>query len=136
MPLKIVFLRPQKMVSTKTLLLKHYYRCQGLLKKQVILCFFVRFPLSFPRDVERTHVRGGGGQKLLSIMMVCGFVSASSKPTTEFAQPRLSRDKARSSPARGYKFGCVCSYIAGREDAGVVTGHIGTNTPKFGTTAL
>ena len=49
----------------------------------------------------------------------------------EFAQPRLSRVKARSSPARGYKFGCVCSYMAGHEDAGVVTGHIGTNTPKF-----
>ena len=59
--------------------------------------------------------------------------SARSKPTTEFAQPRLSRVKARPSPARGYKFGCVrcCSYMAGHEDAGVVTGHIGTNTPKF-----
>ena len=59
------------------------------------------------------------------------FFSASSKPTTEFEQPRLSRVKARPSPARGYKFGCVCSYMAGHEDAGVVTGHIGTNTPKF-----
>ena len=49
----------------------------------------------------------------------------------EFAQPRLSRVKARSSPTRGHKFGCVCSYMAGHEDAGVVTGHIGTNTPKF-----
>ena len=49
----------------------------------------------------------------------------------EFAQPRLSRVKARSSPARGYKFGCVCSYMASHEDAGVVTGHIGTKTPKF-----
>ena len=49
----------------------------------------------------------------------------------EFAQPRLSRVKRRSSPARGYKFGCVCSYMAGHEDAGVMTGHIGTNTPKF-----
>ena len=41
--------------------------------------------------------------------------------------------KPRSSPARGYKFefGCVCSYMAGHEDAGVVTGDIGTNTPKF-----
>ena len=39
----------------------------------------------------------------------------------EFAQPHLSRVKARSSPARGYKFGCVCSYMAGHEDAGVVT---------------
>ena len=33
--------------------------------------------------------------------------AASSKPTTEFAQPCLSRVKRRSSPARGYKFGCV-----------------------------
>ena len=43
----------------------------------------------------------------------------------------MSRVNARSSPARGYKFGCVCSYMAGQEDARVVTGHIGTNTPKF-----
>ena len=49
----------------------------------------------------------------------------------KFAQPRLSRVKARPSPARGYKSGCVCSYMAGHEDIGVVTGHIGTNTPKF-----
>ena len=49
----------------------------------------------------------------------------------EFAEPRLSRVKAQSSPARGYKFGCVCSYMVGHEDAGVVTDHIGTNTPKF-----
>ena len=39
--------------------------------------------------------------------------SASSKPTTEFAQPRVSSVKGRSSPARGYKFGCVCSHMAG-----------------------
>ena len=53
--------------------------------------------------------------------------------TPEFAQPRLSRFKGRSSPGKGYKFGCVCSYMAGHEDAGVMTGHIitiGTNTPK------
>ena len=56
---------------------------------------------------------------------------ASSKPTTKFAQPRLSRVKGRSSPARGYKFGCVCSYMASHENARVMTGHIGTNTPKF-----
>ena len=54
--------------------------------------------------------------------------SASSKPTTEFAQPRLSRVKARSSPARGYKFGCVCSYMAGHYPGILMTGHIGTNT--------
>ena len=49
----------------------------------------------------------------------------------EFAQPRLSRVKRRSSLATGYKSGSVCSYMAGHEDAGVVTGHTGTNTPKF-----
>ena len=38
--------------------------------------------------------------------------------------------KGWSSPARGYKFWCVCSYMAGHEDAGVMTGHIGTNAPK------
>ena len=56
--------------------------------------------------------------------------AALTKPP-EFAQPRLSRVKVRSSPARGYKFGCVCSCMAGHEDAGVVTGHTGTNTAKF-----
>ena len=48
----------------------------------------------------------------------------------EFAQPRLSRVKARSSPARGYKFGCVCSYMAGHYPGILMTSHIGTNTPK------
>ena len=57
--------------------------------------------------------------------------SASSKPTTEFAQPRLSRVKARSSPARGYYFGCVCSYMAGHYPDILMTGHIGTKTSKF-----
>ena len=49
----------------------------------------------------------------------------------EFAQPRLSRVKARSSPARRYKFGCVSSYMAGHYPGILMTGHIGTNTPKF-----
>ena len=49
----------------------------------------------------------------------------------EFAQPRLSRVKAQSSPARGDKFRCVCSYMAGHDDGILMTGHIGTNTPKF-----
>ena len=57
--------------------------------------------------------------------------SASSKPTTEFAQPCLSRAQGRSSPARGYKFGCVCSYMAGVSHTYVMAGHIGINTPKF-----
>ena len=47
----------------------------------------------------------------------------------EFAQPRLSRVKRQS--AGGYKIGCVCSYMASHEDAGVMTGQIGTNTSKF-----
>ena len=37
--------------------------------------------------------------------------SASSKPT-RICTARLSRVKGRSSPARGYKFGCVCPYMA------------------------
>ena len=49
----------------------------------------------------------------------------------EFAQPRLSRVKARSSAARGYKFGCVCSCMAGHYPGIFMAGHIGTNTPKF-----
>ena len=35
------------------------------------------------------------------------------QPTTEFAQPRLSRVKRRSSPARGYKI-WVCLFLYGR----------------------
>ena len=32
-------------------------------------------------------------------------------------------------PSEGVQiWSCVCSYMAGHEDAGVVTGHIGTNT--------
>ena len=43
MPFTLVFLRPQKLVSTKTLLLKHYYRRQGLPKfrKEKTLLFLV-----------------------------------------------------------------------------------------------
>ena len=59
------------------------------------------------------------------------FSCLSSKPTTEFAQPNLSRVKAWSSPARGYRFGCVCSYMAGHYPGILMTGHIGTNSPKF-----
>ena len=36
-------------------------------------------------------------------------LSAISKPTTEFAQPRLRRSNG--GPVRGYKFGCVCSCV-------------------------
>ena len=47
------------------------------------------------------------------------------------AQPRLSRVKRRSSPARGYKFGCVCSCMAGHCPGILMTpGSFGTNTPK------
>ena len=60
---------------------------------------------------------------------VCDIQRTPNPP--EFAQPHLSRDKKRLSPARGYKFGCVCSYMAGHEVAGEMTGHIGTNPPKF-----
>ena len=56
-------------------------------------------------------------------------------PEIQFAEPRLIWVKGRSSPARGYRFGCVCvfSYMAGviSHHVHVMTGHIGTNTPKF-----
>ena len=54
-----------------------------------------------------------GAAEALVVFLFVVLASASSKPTTEFAQPRLSRVKRRSSPATGYKFGCVCSYMAG-----------------------
>ena len=43
---------------------------------------------------------------------VLHFNTQRARNPPEFAQPRLSRVKGRSSPARGYKFGCVCSYMA------------------------
>ena len=69
------------------------------------------------------------GQVALGHLLVWGFQRAPNPP--KFAQPRLSRVKGRSSSARGYKFGSVCSYMAGHEDVGVMTGQRGTNTPKF-----
>ena len=59
----------------------------------------------------------------------------------EFAQPRLSRVKGRSSPARGYKFGCVCSYMTGHysdilHDRPYRNKHTQICTPSLGTTAL
>ena len=56
--------------------------------------------------------------------------SASSKHT-RICTARLSRVRGRSSPARGYRFGCVCSYMAGHYPGILLTGHIGTNKPKF-----
>ena len=49
----------------------------------------------------------------------------------EFARPRLSRVKERSSPARGYIFGCLFLYMAGHYPGILMTGHIGKTTPKF-----
>ena len=59
----------------------------------------------------------------------------------EFARPRLSRVKGRSSPARGYKFGCVCSYMAGvishqRNDWPYRNKHTQICTLSLGMTAL
>ena len=63
----------------------------------------------------------------------CFFASPSQRAPNppKLAQPRLSRVKARSSPAKGYKFGCVCSYMAIHYPGILMTGHIGANTPKF-----
>ena len=58
-----------------------------------------------------------------------GFQRAPNTP--EFSHPRLSRVKVRSSPTREYKFGCVCSYMAGHYPGILMTGHIGTDTPKL-----
>ena len=57
----------------------------------------------------------------------------------EFAQPRLSRVKVRSSPARGSKFGCVCSYMASHRhphDRPYRNKHTQICTPSLGTTAV
>ena len=55
--------------------------------------------------------RHGGRRE--KILVVSGRNSQPAPNTPEFAQPRLSKVKRRSFPARGYKFGCVCSYMAG-----------------------
>ena len=48
----------------------------------------------------------------------------------EFAQPRLSRVKGRSSPARGYELGVFVPIWPVSSHTNIMTGHIGTNTPK------
>ena len=65
-------------------------------------------------------------QAFFETVVLSSVTSQRAPNPPEFAQPRLSRVKRRSSPARGYKFGCVCSCMAGHEDARVVTGHIET----------
>ena len=93
----------------------------------------------FPREGGQIHTRSGPKwvHKLVRGRSVNRMMrwSARSKPT-EFAQPHYCRVKARSSPARGYKFGCVCSYMAGHEDARVVTGHIGNKHTQICTPSL
>ena len=64
-------------------------------------------------------------------MLYGGIVYQRAPNPPEFAQVRLSRVKARSTPARGYKVGCVCSYMDGHCPGILMTDHIGTNTPKF-----
>ena len=61
--------------------------------------------------------------------------------TPEFAQPRWSRVKGLSSPAGRYKFGCVCSYMAGvishqRNDWPYRNKHTQICTLSLGMTAL
>ena len=50
MPLRIVFFRPPKLVSTKTLLLKHYYTAVKVRMHFSGPKFSI--PLSFPREFE------------------------------------------------------------------------------------
>ena len=80
------------------------------------------------------RLRGGFPSQRLSVLfplIVLPLELQRAPNAPEFVQPRLSRVKRRSSPARGYKFGCVCSYMAGHYPGILMTGHIGTNTPKF-----
>ena len=99
---------------------------------------FVRPPFLHTPPTPRMVFSGVGGVGLYvklikkSSVAQCRAVvvlkiqgSASSKPTTEFAQPRLSRVKRQSSPARGYIFGCVCSYMAGHYPGILMTCHRG-----------
>ena len=97
-------------------------------------------PLSFKGNDRESPKKGGGEtyrrwgvQKRFWGVVFRRIYGMFSTPLS-FPPPSAalcwSRVKAWSFPARGYRFGCVCSYVAGHEDAGVVTGHIGTNTPK------
>ena len=84
-------------------------------------------------DGPQDSRRGAGGtqSEVIDNLHHCRLIIQRAPNTPEFAQPRLSRVKGRSSLARGYKFGCVCSYMAGHYPGILMTGHIGTNTPKF-----
>ena len=82
-------------------------------------------------------------QKIKHVRLFFGHQSALQRApnTPEFAQPRLSRVKGRSSPARGYKFGCVlflCSRSLPKHphDRPYRNKHTQISTPSLGTTAL
>ena len=89
------------------------------------------YPFTKNATVLESVVFCHGHSVLLSVPFSCPSYSASSKPTTEFAEPRLRRVKQRSSPARGYKFRCVCSYMDGHYSGILMTGHKGTTNTQI-----
>ena len=60
MPLNKVFLRPPKLVLTKTLLLKHYYRRHGISKKTHKQKFSRDCPGNYPGTVPALFLRFPG----------------------------------------------------------------------------
>ena len=95
--------------------------------------------LQDPTEVAQV-VGGQSAQKIKTLFSSKTKVQRAPN-TPEFAQPHLSRVKGWSSPARGYKFGCVCSYMAGvishqRNDWPYRNKHTQIWTLSLGMTAL
>ena len=92
---------------------------------------FAQPRLSRSADCKRSRRNGATSKSVKNRQRVSKSFSTFSRGTIFPAPLGVSRVKARSSPARGYKFRCVCSYMASYYPGILMTGHRGTNTPKF-----
>ena len=80
------------------------------------ICKFSALPVNSAHSTRLRHTQGTSAGTQLNtrdLRRNSGECDQRAPNPPEFAQPRLSRVKGRSSPARGYKFGCVCSYMVG-----------------------
>ena len=102
---------------------------------------FTRTSLTFtrvPTKVSHIHQSSGEGAFCVWVAFrmcpskVLVVLSASSKPTwiRNLHSPVWVGSKG-GHPSEGHKFGCVCSCMAGHYPGILMTGRIGTNTPKF-----
>ena len=115
---------------------KVFARCVVVVDCVKELVCRTKLPPIFSIQCAKWQERREKGSETSPKISIPFLASASSKTHPSLHSPVFSRVKRRSSPARGYKFGCVC-----HEDAGVMTGHIGNKhtqicTPSLGMTAV